>query len=188
MNIEGVEHFPGHLSAHESERLFELLRQEIDWQPEEIKLFGKTLLAPRLAAYYGDTGAIYRYSGVDHIAQAWSATLAELRETIARLVGVEFNSVLCLLYRSGDDSMGLHSDDERHLDPQAPICSVSLGATRSMVWKSKAGARRERLELASGDVVIMQPGVQRIWKHGIAKTRRKVGERINLTFRRVSIA
>lgn len=187
MNIEGVEQLPGHLSAHESERLFGLLRDEIDWQPEEIKLFGKTLLAPRLAAYYGDAGANYRYSGVDRIAQPWSATLGALRETLSRRVGLEFNSVLCLLYRNGADSMGLHSDDERDLDPQAPICSVSLGATRSMVWKSKSGTRREKLELATGDLLIMQPGVQREWKHGITKTRGAVAERINLTFRRVLI-
>ena len=95
--------------------------------------------------------------------------------------------MLCLLYRDGNDSMGLHSDDERDLDPHAPICSVSFGATRMMNWRSKSGTGRENLDLCNGDVLIMQHGVQRDWKHGIAKTRKSVGERINLTFRRITL-
>lgn len=185
MKIEGLEQLPGHFSTSQCGRLFELLRSEIDWQSEEIKLFGKTLLAPRLSSYRGDRGALYRYSGVDRIPEPWTPALRELREALSRLAGVEFNSVLCLLYRDGSDSMGLHSDDERDLDPRSPICSVSFGATRVMLWRSKDGMRREKLELGDGDVLTMQPGVQRAWKHGIAKTRRKVDERINLTFRRV---
>ena len=187
MKIEGVEQLPGHFSTSQCKRLFELLRGEIDWQSEEIKLFGKAVLAPRLSSYCGDRGALYRYSGVDRIPEPWTPTLRELREPMSRLAGAEFNSVLCLLYRDGNDSMGLHSDDERDLDQSSPICSVSFGATRVMLWRAKDGMRREKLELGDGDVLIMQHGVQRAWKHGIAKTRREVDERINLTFRRVVI-
>ncbi|MEJ2131932.1 MAG: alpha-ketoglutarate-dependent dioxygenase AlkB [Gammaproteobacteria bacterium] len=83
--------------------------------------------------------------------------------------------------------MGLHSDDERDLEPGVPICSVSFGATRTMQWRSKDGTRRERVDLADGDVLIVQSWIQSAWKHGISKTRRPVGERINLTFRRMVI-
>ena len=187
MKIQGLEQLPSHFSTAHCKRMFELLRSEIDWQPEEIRLFGKTLLAPRLASYVGDEGAHYRYSGVKRMPLPWTPVLRELRESLSHLVGVEFNSVLCLLYRDGNDSMGLHSDDEHDLDPCAPICSVSFGAPRVMQWRSKDATRRENVELGNGDVLIMQRGLQRDWKHGIAKTRKNVDERINLTFRHIAM-
>jgi alkylated DNA repair dioxygenase AlkB len=187
VNIEGVELRREHFPRSECKLLFEALREEIDWQREEIRLFGKTLLAPRLSAYVGDPCARYRYSGVVREPTSWSPVLSSLRDSLSRLAGVEFNSVLCLLYRDGNDSMGLHSDDERDLEPGVPICSVSFGATRTMQWRSKDGTRRERVDLADGDVLIVQSWIQSAWKHGISKTRRPVGERINLTFRRMVI-
>ncbi len=178
---------PGNFSPQDCAGYFDALRREIDWQLEEIRLFGKTFLAPRLSAYYGDAGAMYRYSGVDRVPEPWTPTLLEIRDAIRECSEITFNSVLCVLYRDGNDSMGFHSDDERDLVPTAPICSLSFGATRTMSWRSRDRTRHEKIELADGDLLIMQPHVQKRWKHGIAKTRRPVGERINLTFRCVSL-
>jgi alkylated DNA repair dioxygenase AlkB len=48
--------------------------------------------------------------------------------------------VLANLYRDGNDTMGWHSDDEPELGAQPIIASLSLGATRKFVLKSRAPA------------------------------------------------
>ena len=50
----------------------------------------------------------------------------------------------CLLnhYRSGEDRMGYHADDEASLDPRVPIASVSLGTARLRRAPARRGAAR----------------------------------------------
>jgi alkylated DNA repair dioxygenase AlkB len=42
------------------------------------------------------------------------------------------------------------------------------------------------LELHHGDLVIMSGTTQELWRHRVPKTKKPVGERINLTFRLVT--
>jgi len=43
------------------------------------------------------------------------------------------------------------------------------------------------LELPHGSLLLMGGATQHHWVHALPKTRRPVGERINLTFRRVAL-
>ncbi|HEY5799559.1 MAG TPA: alpha-ketoglutarate-dependent dioxygenase AlkB, partial [Burkholderiaceae bacterium] len=88
------------------------------------------------------------------------------------------------------DSMGMHSDDEPELGRNPVITSLSLGAPRVFTLKHKLDARVSpvKLELGDGSLLIMAGATQHYWKHGIAKTARPVGPRINLTFRTIRSA
>ena len=99
----------------------------------------------------------------------------------------EFNSVLLNYYRDQNDSMGLHSDDERELGPEPVIASLSLGETRTFLLKHKTceALKTYRLALPSGSLLVMRGTTQSHWRHGIAKCKAKRGPRINLTFRKV---
>ena len=83
--------------------------------------------------------------------------------------------------------MGAHSDDEPELGPTPFIASLSLGAARPFVFHSRHTPRRpaHRLVLPDGSLLVMAGTTQRWWKHSLPRTRQPVGERINLTFRRV---
>jgi alkylated DNA repair dioxygenase AlkB len=157
------------------------------WRSEEIKLFGKRYLQPRLTAWFGDPGCTYRYSGLEMSLLDWNPTLLGLRRRVESLCGSSFNSVLLNYYRDGNDSMGMHSDDESELGPQPVIASLSLGATRTLQFRHKT--RRElapfKLPLASGSLLVMRGATQANWKHGVAKQPRVTGPRVNLTFRRI---
>jgi len=162
------------------------LRAEIDWRQEAILLFGARHAVPRLVAWHGDPGATYRYSGVDHHPLPWTDTLAAIRERVESLSGHRFNSVLLNLYRDGRDGMGWHADDEPELGPEPVIASVSLGATRR--FRMRHRRHRDRvltIDLAHGSLLLMQGPTQHHWLHSVPKTSRPVGERINLTFRRI---
>lgn len=177
----------GWLPAAEADALFSALRTGIPWEVHRIRLFGREHASPRLSCWIGDPGATYRYSGSRFEPRPWPVALAPLRARLASELGVAFDSVLANLYRDGRDAMGWHSDDEPELGPAPVIASVSLGATRRFVLKSRGEpARRLALDLPHGSLLVMAGATQRHYRHALPRTARPVGERINLTFRCVT--
>jgi alkylated DNA repair dioxygenase AlkB len=178
---------PVFLSRDEADAAFAALRHAIPWATHVIRLFGKPIDSPRLSAWIGDPGTAYRYSGTRFEPLPWPPALQALRERVASAAGVPFNSVLANLYRDGRDYMGWHGDDERDLGAQPVIASLSLGAARRFRVRHRRDARQAlELELAPGSLLVMCGDTQRHHRHALPKTAKPVGERINLTFRRVS--
>ena len=57
---ELLSYFPEVFPAAESKSLFEKLTENITWRQESIIIFGRKVLTPRLTAWYGDAGAVYK--------------------------------------------------------------------------------------------------------------------------------
>ena len=169
----------------ESVDWMERLRKEIEWEQHRIKIFGQWVDCPRLSAWYGDPGAMYSYSGLSLTPKAWTPTLLEVRNQLAETIERPFNSVLLNLYRNGNDSMCWHSDDEWELGLNPVIASISLGDSRMMKFRHRSDPEVSKfaLELSSGSLLIMAGTTQKFWQHEIPKTKKSVGERLNLTFR-----
>lgn len=163
------------------------LIEDVPWRAEEIVLWGKAIIQPRLTAWYGDPGCAYSYSGIRLEPLPWSATLCDLRRRIEAAAGERFNSVLLNYYRNEQDSVGFHSDDEPELGSCPVIASLSLGAERVFVMKHKRQRKLPpvRLALASGSLLLMKGDTQHCWRHGVPKETRPCGPRVNLTFRRL---
>ncbi len=177
-------YWPAALEPGEATRAFEALRRRIDWQAEEILMFGRRVPVPRLVAWHGDPEARYSYSGTAHEPRPWTAELAQLRDLAARLTGARYNAVLLNLYRDGRDGMGWHADDEPELGTDPVIASVSLGETRRFCLRHRRRTSlRLDLPLAHGSLLCMSGATQHHWVHALPKTASAVGERINLTFR-----
>ncbi|MEO0974796.1 MAG: alpha-ketoglutarate-dependent dioxygenase AlkB [Pseudomonadota bacterium] len=204
MSVEGRLHeyrqglvyryFAGFATPSTAQRWFDALRDEVPWEQSQVRVYGRTHRTPRLTAWVADAGVEYRYSGQSQVPSAWSATSREIRERVQRATGHEFNGVLLNLYRSGDDTVGWHSDDEAALGEAPVIASVSLGEARRMRFRPRPGAghrppvatddepRRELL-LEHGSLLLMEAGTQRGWQHCVPRCTRTLGARINLTFR-----
>jgi alkylated DNA repair dioxygenase AlkB len=179
-----VRWWPRAFATEEADRLYSALRAGIDWQQEEILIFGKRQRVPRLVAWHGDSDATYTYSGTAHTPLPWTDELSFVRERLQSLSGHRYNSVLLNLYRDGRDGMGWHADDEPELGARPAIASVSLGATRRFRLRHRRRSDlRCALNLAHGDLLLMSGRTQHDWQHALAKTARPVGERINLTYR-----
>lgn len=178
---------PHFLAPAEAAALLAELTDAVAWQQQPIKLFGKEVMQPRLTAWYGDPAAVYTYSGLRLAPLPWLPTLQQLRERLERATGARFNSVLLNLYRSGQDSMGYHADDEPELGPAPVIASLTLGATRTFRFRPRPGiaARALSLPLTTGSLLLMRGLTQQNWRHALPKTARPVGPRLNLTFRLV---
>lgn len=180
--------WPTALAPSEAAPLFDELRAGIRWQQEEVLIFGRRRLVPRLVAWHGDPGAAYRYSGTDHDPEPWTPALERVRARVRALTGADFNAVLLNLYRDGRDGMGWHADDESELGRNPVIASVSLGATRRFCLRHrKRRALKLALDLPSGSLLMMGGATQHHWLHALPRTQRPTGERINLTFRRVAL-
>ena len=139
-------------------------------------------MQPRLTASYGDEGVTYRYSGTENVALPWTATLLEIKERIEAVQG-EYNYCLLNRYRSGSDSMGWHADNEPEMGNV--IGSLSLGATRKFRIRHNATREMKTFSVSNGTLIIMAGTMQQFWKHDVPKTKENVGERINLTFRKI---
>jgi alkylated DNA repair dioxygenase AlkB len=165
--------------------LLQELIESTDWRQEEITVYGKSYLQPRLSAWHGDLS--YSYSGIRLEPLPWTPILLDLKARVEALTGNEFNSVLLNYYRDQNDSMGMHSDDERELGPQPAIASLSLGEDRRFLLKHKTrkDLKTVKLVLHSGSLLLMRGDTQQYWRHGINKETRSCGPRINLTFRAI---
>ena len=176
---------PEFIPVSERDVYFGKLIEEVNWQQESIKLFGKLQPMPRLTAWYGDKG--YTYSGLKNKPQPWLPILLELRERVQEASGQKYNSVLLNLYRNGQDSMGWHADNEQELGQEPSIASLSFGGERRFALKhrTRKDVAPVRITLSHGSLLLMQGPTQHHWLHHIPKTARAVQPRINLTFRNV---
>jgi len=185
---EGFHLMDGFVPEERRRQLMSSLLESVAWKREEIVIYDKLMPVPRLTAWYGDEGAGYAYSGIQHEPLAWTGELAKLRDVVSDAAGVRFNSVLLNRYRDGSDSVSWHRDDEPELGRNPTIGSVSFGATRRFKIRDLATKETHDLDLVDGSLLVMRGASQREWEHCIPKTKRPVGERINLTFRVVRTA
>ena len=165
------------LERAQADRYFTAIQEECVWE-QKPGIFGH--MQPRLTASYGDAGVTYRYSGTVNVALPWTLPLRELRDKI-ELVQGRYNFCLLNRYRTGQDSMGMHADDEPEMGNV--IGSLSLGATRNFRIKHNTTKETMSFQLSHGSLLIMAGTMQQFWKHEIPKTKKMVGERINLTYR-----
>ena len=166
--------------------LLQQLIDTTDWRQEQITVYGKPYLQPRLCAWHGDLS--YSYSGIRLEPQPWTTTLLAIKARVEALSCIQFNSVLLNYYRDQNDSMGMHSDDERELGRQPAIASPSLGEERTFLLKHKTrkDLKTVKMVLPPGSLLLMQGDTQRYWRHGINKERKPCGPRLNLTFRSIT--
>jgi len=170
--------------SQESDRIFEILRDEINWRQDKMKLYGKDINLPRKTAWYGDMDKSYTFSGIHLNPEPWTPTLLEVKERIEDVAGVEFNSVLLNLYRHGNDGISWHTDEEPELGENPVIGSVSFGGTRKLMFRHRQDKDiKAEVELTDGSFLLMAGETQHFWQHQIPKTSRHVEPRINLTFR-----
>lgn len=165
------------------DELLSRLVEDTHWRQETVTVFGRRHLQPRLTAWHGDRR--YAYSGLTLDPQPWTPLLQQVRAAVEEASRHHFNSVLLNYYRDGRDSMGMHSDDEPELGPNPVIASLSLGEERQFILKHKRSGETLKFPLPSGSLLVMAGATQHHWLHGINKSSRKMGPRLNLTFRNI---
>lgn len=169
-------------------------------QQDEINVRGMYILCPRYTSHYGGT---YRYSGVDHdpIGDIPEFVLKFVSETFEDEFGIP-DAIIIQLYTSGLQYIGAHSDDTRGLDSTKPIIGLVLGNSDRPFRIRKKKAKQwdyqvERnnnfedktcnsfldIQAPHGTMIVMGGDMQKEFKHEVPRTKRKVSERMSITFR-----
>jgi alkylated DNA repair dioxygenase AlkB len=179
-------YFPTFLSKENADALFQELLKNTPWQSDEITIYGKKHLQPRLTALYGNEGKPYSYSNITMQPHNWTLTLQKIKSLVENISKSTFTTVLLNYYRDGSDSNGWHADNEKELGTNPIIASLSLGAERNFQLKHNSDAtQKANIILENGSLLLMKGTTQHFWKHQIPKTAKPVGPRINLTFRAI---
>ncbi|EPQ64042.1 Bgt-3871 [Blumeria graminis f. sp. tritici] len=182
-----------------ADRIFEELKSEIQWN-EMLHCGGSV---PRLIAVQGEVAEdgsqpIYRHPTDQQLSLSpFSPTVELIRQKVETAMGHKVNHVLLQYYRDGLDCISEHSDKTLDISPQTFIGNYSLGAQRTMVFRTKTsnGSRHVyRVPLPHNSLCRMGPITNKYWLHGIRPDKRASGiksieesafngGRISLTFR-----
>ena len=177
-------YYPHFFDKKEADAIFAQLTTDIPWQQDEIRVFGKVHPQPRLTALFGNEGKPYSYSNIKMQPHLWNPLLQKIKLKVERVSNTKFTTVLLNLYRNGKDSNGWHADNEKELGTNPIIASVSFGTERIFQLKHNTISNlKQNILLEHGSLLLMKGTTQHFWKHQIPKTSKKIGSRINLTFR-----
>ena len=179
-----IDYFPSFFTLDVASELYHDLLHEIPWQQDNIRVFGKEFVQPRLTALFGNDGKPYSYSNITMQPNPWNLLLQKIKFHVESVAEINFTTVLLNYYRDGSDSNGWHADNEKELGQNPIIASVSLGSERMFQLKHNTEpSLRQNILLEHGSLLLMKGTTQHFWKHQIPKTKKLVGGRINLTFR-----
>jgi alkylated DNA repair dioxygenase AlkB len=186
LNLPDAEviYYPLFFDKVEADSIYAELINEIPWQQDEITVYGKKHLQPRLTALYGNEGKPYSYSNIKMQPHPWNLLLQKIKSRVESVSDTNFTTVLLNYYRDGKDSNGWHADNEKELGTNPTIVSISFGAERIFQLKHNSDKdQKKSIVLEHGSLLLMKGTTQHFWKHQIPKTAKPVGPRINLTFR-----
>lgn len=158
----------------------DLVQRTTPWQQGEVLRYDRYVPERRLAAgLRPDAHPLLRQTDL-HLRAAYRAP---------------FSGVAAILYRTGDDFQGLHSDREMRWLDDTLIAIVVLGQRRPFVIRPRArlaevvervpaGAHPDDLVLlpGEGDLLVMGGACQRDWLHGVPAADTP-NPRISLTWR-----
>jgi len=176
-------YYPLVFNTVEAQKLLTELLQNIEWQHDEVIMFGKQITTKRKVAWYAGEGISYTYAGKRKDPLSWSQLLLSIKEIVEKQTGATYNACLLNLYHAGDEGMSWHRDNEKEIVPESSIASVSFGAPRKFAFKHAATAQKIELMLDAGSVLDMRGPIQQHWYHALPPSRKIKDLRVNLTFR-----
>ena len=191
---DGTVHYYGKIFTEEQSEIYYVkLLNEINWQHDVVKIFGKEITTKRKVAFLGDEGISYKYSGKTKIAEKflnstnvnWLKFILEIKSTVEQISGEKFNACLLNYYHNGSEAMSWHSDNEKEILKHSAIASVSFGAERKFGFKHNFSKEEISLKLENGSLLIMKDETQIYWKHKLYTNAKITEPRINLTFRTI---
>ncbi|KAH8599369.1 hypothetical protein B0O99DRAFT_389207 [Bisporella sp. PMI_857] len=197
---------PNLLSEDLAKDAFQKVRDEVRWQ----KMSHQGGDVPRLVCVQGDIAEdgslpIYRHPADEcPPLLTFTPTVCRIRDEVEKKLGHPINHVLIQFYRDGTDHITEHSDKTLDIMPNTFIANVSLGAQRTMVFRTKKSAKAEgvtgeprkacKAVLPHNSMCRMGLLTNMRWLHGIRPDKRMErekseaelaynGGRISLTFR-----
>lgn len=183
--VRSVERY---VDTETAQAIFKEIEANPDLKSDTVTVFGKAHTVKRRAAAYSasQNPLTYRYSGKVMHASTAPPSILQLARRLEKDLAQPFNFVLVQAYDAGDVSLGWHADDERDIEKNSTIASISLGATRDFQLRENTPKSPIlTIPLKDGTLLTMEGTTQQYTKHSVPKRAKQQGRRINLTFRHV---
>lgn len=195
--------------------IFETVRDEVRWQ----RMSHQGGEVPRLVAVQGDVASdgsmpVYRHpSDESPPLLPFSPAVLRIKAEIEKQLGHPLNHALIQFYRDGTDYISEHTDKTLDIVKESYIANVSLGAERTMIFRSKRAEKNPpsaepssgedlkqrktcRAKLPHNSLCRMGLQTNMRWLHAIRQDKRMdrektpaelafSGGRISLTFRHI---
>jgi nicotinamidase-related amidase/alkylated DNA repair dioxygenase AlkB len=200
------------LPQSEASDIFEKVRDEVRWQ----KMSHQGGDVPRLVSVQGEIGEdgsipIYRHPADESPPLLpFTPAVSLIRSEVEKRLGHKVNHCLIQFYRNGADYISEHSDKTLDIAPDSFIANVSLGALRTMTFRTKKPLKdpqaqdEEKIPRLSCKVPLPHNSMCKMslrtnmkWLHSIRQDKRALQEkseaelaydmgRISLTFRLIA--
>ncbi len=157
---------------HLTQEQFDALWEKRPTEEQYCQIYGKTLIVQRRYAVFGKS---YQFAGQANEGQ-------EVPEELAHYLGEYGNSILVNWYENGEEYIGYHSDDDRHL--RGCVYCFSYGAERRFKFQNKQTKQVDTLMLHNNSLLVMKENTQKTHKHSLPKMK-NVGRRISITLRTI---
>ena len=146
---------------------------------------------------YGDSKYVYNKASATVIPTpiSDSACISKVLDIVNGKLGTAFNSVLINKYSGINNYLDWHQDDEKCLDKNSSIATLSIGARRRLQLSSSNEKKKAVCEslLMHNSLFVMDPILQKEYYHKLAPGRKSCGntergQRHSLTFRRIIVS
>ena len=177
-------------SGDEADKILKEL-YKLPYEDSYIKMF-KGIRMPRKMMWFSDNPDwtyVFSKKHIDGLkAHKFTKLLNKIRHKVEKTVGKPFNSLLVNYYKDEKDSVDWHNDDDPWLGSNFIVPSLSFGAERAFKLKENKkgrGVSTQTWNLKPGSMLVMKEMTQKSHLHSVPKSTKKIGPRINLTFRNV---
>lgn len=182
------------LNNEKSMELHDYLIKNCNFIQQYAHYYDKQFKIPRKQYFCGDDqNKFHKYKPNDTLGSKlneWIPEVKDIRDRIHKEFNIYLDSSLINFYETGNDYIAYHSDRETK-PPMHFVATVSLGATRKFYLKSKNKILQNgvlkhkliKLQLNSGDLVLMYGRTQELWTHSIIKQPNVTESRISITLR-----
>ena len=151
----------------------------------KIKIFNKEATQHRCIGFFSNESLGYYYSGQLAKSQPLTVNLKNLLDKINQKFNSEFNGILVNKYNDGNDYIGKHSDDEKGLDSNIGVLSLSYGAVRKFRIRNKIDNKIVVDVLLDPGVIVQMGGYfQKEFTHEIPIQKKVKACRYSFTFRK----
>ena len=149
-----------------------------------IKIFNRICHQRRCVGFFSDESIGYRYSNQISRSKPMTPALIELLELVNSIFNTEYNGILVNKYKTGEDYISAHSDDETNLD-KSGVVAISYGATRKFRIREKNTKKKVGdYPMVSYSMLQMGGDFQKEFTHEIPIEKKVKEPRISFTFRK----
>ncbi|MCP4458442.1 MAG: alpha-ketoglutarate-dependent dioxygenase AlkB, partial [Cytophagales bacterium] len=142
----------------------------------------------RSVAYYSELPYVYNGGMHSPCPVSENSYLEQILKHVHKeFPSLTFNSAMITRYNDGSQGIPYHSDNEECIQIGSMICSISLGETRSLQFRSKNRSIDfdSMVSLGHGDFLFMSQKSQKYFEHSIPKDFSN-NMRISITLREIN--